>query len=68
MRHRPDKTDPRPNRYYHSADALYRVEARIGAHVVVENCRNGQLIDVPLDELRRWTLLDGGTGTASAQA
>jgi hypothetical protein len=57
---RPQKprTDPQPSRYYHSDRALYRVEATIGSHVVVEDCRDGQLIGVPVADLRRWTPLD----------
>jgi hypothetical protein len=36
--------------YFHSAEDLYRVEEVCGEHALVEDCRSGDLIDVPLSE------------------
>jgi hypothetical protein len=37
--------------YFCSASDLYRVEQLLDGHVLVENCRDGGLIDMPLAEL-----------------
>jgi len=40
--------------YLHSARDLYRVEALNGEYALIEDCRSGNLIDMPLRELRRF--------------
>jgi hypothetical protein len=50
-------------RYYHSATDLYRVEQCTDERALVEDCRTGVLIDVPLSYLSRLTPVtarDGG--------
>jgi hypothetical protein len=37
--------------YLHSAHELFRVEGVNGERALVENCRSGDLIDVPVSEL-----------------
>jgi hypothetical protein len=37
--------------YLHSAHDLFRLESLTGERALVEDCRNGNLIDVPLAEL-----------------
>jgi hypothetical protein len=39
--------------YLHSARDLYRVEVVTGDRALIEDCRSGELIDVPLAELLR---------------
>jgi hypothetical protein len=39
--------------YLHSAQDLYRVEGVSGERALIEDCRSGKLIDVPLSELLR---------------
>jgi hypothetical protein len=38
--------------YLHSRRDLYRVEAFDGEYALMEDCRSGDLIDMPLRELR----------------
>lgn len=42
-----------PGDYFCTDRDLFRVEEVVGDHVLVENCRDGELIDVPCVELRR---------------
>jgi hypothetical protein len=37
--------------YLHSARDLYRVEALNGEYALIEDCRSGDLIDMPLRDL-----------------
>ena len=39
--------------YLHSARDLFRVEVVTGDRALVEDCRSGELIDVPMAELLR---------------
>jgi hypothetical protein len=39
--------------YLHSARDLYRVEVVTGDRALIEDCRSGELTDVPLAELLR---------------
>ena len=41
--------------YLHSRRDLYRVEAVNGGYAVMEDCRSGELIEMPLRELRDLT-------------
>lgn len=41
--------------YLHSRRDLYRVEAVNGDYALMEDCRSGELIDMPLRELRDLT-------------
>jgi hypothetical protein len=55
---RPAKTGPRDlqnGRYFHSDHQLYCVEERYGEHVLIEDCASGELLDIPISELRRMT-------------
>lgn len=39
--------------YFCTDRDLFRVEEVVGDHVLVENCRDGELVDVPCSDLRR---------------
>ena len=43
--------------YFCTARDLYHVEHVAGDHALVEDCRSGELVDIPLDELLRLTRL-----------
>jgi hypothetical protein len=45
------QTEVRPGEYFCSARELYHVEQVFGGHVLLEDCRNGELVDVPLQHL-----------------
>jgi hypothetical protein len=48
---RPGLQPLRIGAYLHSARDLFRVEGLTGDRALVEDCRNGDLIDLPLSEL-----------------
>jgi hypothetical protein len=54
--------------YYHTDRRLYRVEYVTAERALVEDCRHGTLIDVPLADLRRFTRVGrpGDIGPAPA--
>lgn len=39
--------------YLCSKRALYRVEQLLDEHALIEDCRTGELIDAPVEDLRR---------------
>lgn len=44
--------------YLCSEQDLFRVEEVVGDHVLIENCRDGELIDVSCADLRRLRRVD----------
>jgi hypothetical protein len=50
--------------YLHSAHDLYWVEALNGEYALIEDCRSGDLLDMPLRDLRHLEPV-GTTGRAS---
>ena len=53
--------------YLHSARDLYRVEALNGECALIEDCRSGDLIDMPLSVLRDLEPVGTTTGRASSR-
>jgi hypothetical protein len=47
--------------YLRSGQALYCVEQLIGKRAVIEDCRNGDLFDIELDQLGRLQLVKPGS-------
>jgi hypothetical protein len=59
---KPPKPDqPRPRGYLCSDTDLYWVEHTYADRAVLEDCRSGALIDVPLSYLTRLRPVDGGS-------
>lgn len=58
------RSEVKPGDYFCSARDLYRVEHVAAGHVVVEDCRNGELVDVPLGQLLKLTRVHSGEAAA----
>lgn len=46
--------------YLHSDSALFRVEQLGNGHALIEDCRTGDLIDVPAGEIAALTRVERG--------
>jgi len=59
LRQRPTRDEVKPGEYFCSACELFLVE-QVGARdAVVENCRSGELVDVPISRLLGLTRVRG---------
>jgi hypothetical protein len=65
---RPPSTQIRQGDYFCSARELYHVEHVAAGHVLLEDCRSGDLVDVPIGQLLKLTRLPEPGGQAAPAA